>query len=233
MLEINNIFSGYGKVVALQGVSLTVSKGQIVTIIGTNGSGKSTILKTIIGIVPILEGNVFFNGNRIGGLRSNKIVRRGISIVPEGRQIFPDLTVRENLRIGAYSRKKKFGMDEDYERVFRIFPVLKKRLRQQGGTLSGGEQQMLAIARALMARPQFLLMDEPSLGLAPLVIEDIFKVIRQINNEGVTILLVEQNVHMALSVAEHGFVLDSGKIVLEGKSSSLAEDELVQRSFLG
>ena len=233
MLEINNIFSGYGKVVALHGVSFKVVEGQIATIIGTNGSGKSTILKSIIGLIPILRGSVLFKGEKISGLRSNKIVRKGISIIPEGRQIFPELNVRENLRIGAYSRKSKAGIKEDYERVFRIFPILKNRINQHGGTLSGGEQQMLAIARGLMSRPLFLLMDEPSLGLAPLIIEEIFHVIKQINLEGVTILLVEQNVSMALSAAEYGFVLGSGKIVLEGVSASLVEDELVQKSFLG
>ena len=177
MLEINNIFSGYGKVVALHGVSFKVVEGQIATIIGTNGSGKSTILKSIIGLIPILRGSVLFKGEKISGLRSNKIVRKGISIIPEGRQIFPELNVHENLRIGAYSRKGKAGIKEDYERAFRIFPILRNRITQHGGTLSGGEQQMLAIARGLMSRPHFLLMDEPSLGLAPLIIEEIFHVI--------------------------------------------------------
>lgn len=233
MLTIEQLIAGYGKVIALQGVSLKVTKGDIATIIGVNGSGKSTILKSIIGLLPIMSGSITFQGERIDGLSANNIVRKRISLVPEGRQIFPDLTVRENLRIGAYSRKERLNLGKDYERVFKIFPILKNRLNQDGGTLSGGEQQMLAIGRALMSNPQLLLMDEPSLGLAPLVVKEIFQVIRQINEEGVTILLIEQNVKKALSIAQYGFVLDTGRIILEDKSINLIANELVQKSFLG
>ena len=233
MLRVNQLISGYGKVITLQNVSLGITQGQIATIIGVNGSGKTTILKSIIGLLPIKSGSITFRNERIDGLPANKIVHKGISMVPEGRQVFPNLTVRENLRIGAYSRKEKFKLEKDFERIFQIFPVLKNRLRQDGGTLSGGEQQMLAIGRALMSAPQLLLLDEPSLGLAPLIVKEIFYVIKQINEEGVTILLIEQNVKIALSIAEYGFVLDTGRIVLEDKGINLIENELVQKSFLG
>lgn len=233
MLRVNQLISGYGKVITLQNVSLGITQGQIATIIGVNGSGKTTILKSIIGLLPIKSGSITFRNERIDGLPANKIVHKGISMVPEGRQVFPNLTVRENLRIGAYSRKEKFKLEKDFERIFQIFPVLKNRLRQDGGTLSGGEQQMLAIGRALMSAPQLLLLDEPSLGLAPLIVKEIFYVIKQINEEGVTILLIEQNVKIALSIAEYGFVLDTGRIVLEDKGINLVENELVQKSFLG
>ena len=234
MLIIDQLVAGYGKIGVLRGVSLKVGQGDIVTILGINGSGKSTILKCIIGLLPIMNGSISFRGERIHHLSANSIVRKRISLVPEGRQIFPNLTVHENLRIGGYIRRReKVNLAKDYERVFEIFPVLKNRLGQSGGTLSGGEQQMLAIGRALMARPELLLLDEPSLGLAPFVVREIFDVIKQINQEGVTILLVEQNVKRALSVAEYGFVLDTGKIVLEDQSINLVKNELVQKSFLG
>lgn len=233
MLKVDQLVSGYGKVMALRKVTLKVAQGDIVTIIGSNGSGKSTILKTILGLLPVTSGSITFQGERIDGLSANRIVRKGISLVQEGRQIFPDLTVRENLRIGAYSRKEKSNLGKDYERVFTMFPILKNRLNQDGGTLSGGEQQMLAIGRALMSKPKLLLIDEPSLGLAPLVVEEIFRLIKQINEEGVTILLIEQNVKKALSIARYGFVLDTGRIVLEDESINLIDNEIVQKSFFG
>jgi len=233
MLVLNELSSGYGKIVAVQGVSMTVAQGKIATIIGSNGSGKSTILKTIVGLVRPLNGNITFQDKRIDGLPPYKIVRKGISMVLEGRQIFPELTVRENMIVGTYSRLGKFNLEESYEEVFEIFPVIKNRMNQAGGTLSGGEQQMLSIGRALMSNPKLLLLDEPSLGLAPFMVKEIFKVMNKINQRGVTILIVEQNVRMAFSVAEYGFVLDTGRIVLKDNCISLAGNELVQRSFLG
>ncbi len=233
MLTLEQVIAGYGKVIALQSVSLKIVQGDIATIIGTNGSGKSTILKSIIGLIPIMSGSIAFRGDRIDGLSANQIVRKRISLVPEGRQIFPDLTVRENLRIGAYCRADRSDLGKDYEQVFSIFPVLRGRLHQDGGTLSGGEQQMLAIGRALMSNPQLLLLDEPSLGLAPLLVKEIFHVINEINKQGMTILLIEQNVKKALSIAKYGFVLDTGRITLEDESVNLVKNELVQKSFLG
>jgi branched-chain amino acid transport system ATP-binding protein len=218
---------------ALQDISLKLEQGQIVTLIGANGSGKSTLLKSIVGLLPAKSGTISFLGERIDGLRANKIVRKGISLVPEGRQIFPNLTVNENLRIGAYSRKDKSKLKDDYDKVLIFFPILKKRLQQKGGNLSGGEQQMLAIARALMSRPKLLLLDEPSLGLAPIVVREIYAIIVQINQEGFSILLIEQNVKMALTVAQYGFVIESGRIILEGEAGFLSENELVQKSYLG
>lgn len=233
MLAINQLRSGYGRVVALQDISLKLEEGQIVTLIGANGSGKSTLLKSIVGLLPPKSGTISFLKERIDGLPANKIVRKGISLVPEGRQIFPNLTVNENLRIGAYSRKDKSKLKDDYEKVLTILPVLKKRLQQKGGTLSGGEQQMLAIARALMSRPKLLLLDEPSLGLAPIIVREVYGSIVEINREGFSILLIEQNVKMALTVAQYGFVIESGCIALEGEALFLSENEHVQKSYLG
>jgi branched-chain amino acid transport system ATP-binding protein len=233
MLTINQLKSGYGRVMALQDISLKLEQGQIVTLIGANGSGKSTLLKSIVGLLPVRSGTISFLGERIDGLPANKIVSKGISLVPEGRQIFPNLTVNENLRMGAYSRKDKSKLKDDYDNVLTFLPILKGRLQQKGGTLSGGEQQALAIARALMSRPKLLLMDEPSLGLAPIVVRDIYAIIVQINQEGFSILLIEQNVKMALTVGQYGYVIESGRIVLEGEADFLSKNEHVQKSYLG
>ena len=226
MLEISSIYSGYGKVIAIQGVDLQVERGQIVSLIGTNGSGKSTIIKNILGIQSITKGSIYFDGNKISCLTPNKIVRKGISLVPEGRQIFPELTVEENLRVGAYCKKNKRHLNGEYEKIYCIFNILKEKRNHPGGSLSGGQQQMLAIGRALMSDPKLLLMDEPSLGLAPLVVKEIFKVVKNINKKGVAVLIVEQNVKMAFSVAEHGFVLDSGKIVFKRKMQCVSKQLL-------
>ena len=233
MLEVNNIHSFYGNIHALKGVSLTVEKGEIVTLIGGNGAGKTTTLRGISGILKPLEGTILFEGENLAPFKPHKLVAKGISMVPEGRGVFARLTVSENLDMGAYVRSDKAEIKEDLERIFSLFPRLKERRTQVAGTLSGGEQQMLATGRALMARPRLLLMDEPSMGLAPVLVESIFEKIVEINKEGMTVLLVEQNASMALSIANRGYVMQTGEIVLHEKASTLQTNKMVQKSYLG
>jgi branched-chain amino acid transport system ATP-binding protein len=233
MLEVENIHSYYGNIHALKGISLTVDKGEIVTLIGGNGAGKSTTLRTITGIMKPLEGRVLLEGEDLAPLKAHEIVYKGIAMVPEGRRIFARLTVAENLDMGAYSRDSKQEIANDLERVYNLFPRLRERRAQIAGTLSGGEQQMLATGRALMARPRILLMDEPSMGLAPVLVELIFDTIRKINEEGTTVLLVEQNALMALSIANRGYVLQTGEIVLHDKAEKLQKNEIIQKAYLG
>lgn len=231
MLKIENLSVSYGGIKALRNISLEVPEGQIVTLIGANGAGKSTTLRSIVGLVKAHEGSIEFCGKNIMHLPTNKIIEQGITLVPEGRRVFPDLTVLENIKIGAYLRRD--NLDDDIEWVYSIFPRLKERSWQLAGTLSGGEQQMLAVARALMSHPKLLMMDEPSLGLAPLVIRDIFNVIQEINKQGVTILLIEQNANMALKVAHTAYVLETGNITLSGTGAELLENEAVKEAYLG
>jgi branched-chain amino acid transport system ATP-binding protein len=234
ILELLNVESNYGPVQALRGVSLAVPEGQIVAILGANGAGKTTTLKTISGIIAPRKGQVKFRGQDIQGLSPDKIVRAGIVHVPEGREMFPLLNVEDNLRMGAYTRGDADGVARDLEAVFGYFPILRERASQEAGQLSGGQQQMLAIARALLARPSVILMDEPSLGLSPKLTKDIFDIVLRINRErGVTILLVEQNAHMALKIADYGFVLETGRIVMEDTGSRLSEKEDIREFYLG
>ncbi|MDK2992218.1 MAG: branched-chain amino acid transport system ATP-binding protein [Clostridiales bacterium] len=233
MLELNDIHVFYGAIHAIQGISLTVREGEIVSLIGANGAGKSTTLNTICGLIRPKNGSITFMGNDITHLSPADIVKLGISQVPEGRRIFTNMTVLENLELGAYKRADKDGIRQDIEDVYKRFPRLKERQRQIAGTLSGGEQQMLAIGRALMARPRLLLMDEPSMGLAPILVKEIFEIIKEINNAGTTILLVEQNAHMALSIANRAYVLETGRIALEGPANELADNPQVQKAYLG
>ena len=234
MLELRNVETFYGNIMALKGISLSVSEGEIITLIGANGAGKSTTLMTICGVVPARRGEILFMGRSIRQMEPHEIVALRISQVPEGRRIFPLLTVTENLDMGAFLRKDKADIARDMEYIFSLFPILKERCHQQGGTLSGGEQQMLAISRALMARPRLLLLDEPSLGLAPLVVQLIFRMIEKINEENrTTILLVEQNANMALKIAHRGYVMENGRITLEGVAASLLDNEDVKRAYLG
>lgn len=233
ILEVENIHSYYGNIHALKGISLTVEKGEIVTLIGANGAGKSTTLRTISGLMKPRQGTVRFDGEDLAPFKPHDIIYKGMSMVPEGRRIFARLTVSENLEMGAYSRKRGPELASDLERVFTLFPRLKERRTQVGGTLSGGEQQMLATGRALMAHPRLLLMDEPSMGLAPVLVESIFDTITQINKEGTTVLLVEQNALMALSVASRGYVLQTGEIVISDSSEALKKNKTVQKSYLG
>ena len=232
-LSLSGVVVRYGAIEAVKGISLTAEEGEIVTLIGGNGAGKTTTLKTISGLLHPAAGEIHFVGEQIGRRRPHEIVRMGVCQAPEGRLIFPRMTVRENLEMGAFVRTDRAGIDEDYERVFTLFPVLKDRLGQAGGTLSGGEQQMLAIGRALMARPRMLLLDEPSMGLAPMFVERIFEIIRTINQQGTTILLVEQNAQMALQTAHRGYVIESGIIVLEDEASRLLGNDQVRKSYLG
>ena len=231
MLKIENLSVSYGGIKALRNISLEVPEGQIVTLIGANGAGKSTTLRSVVGLVKAHEGKIEFNGKNILNLPTNKIIEQGITLVPEGRRVFPDLTVLENIKIGAYLRND--NLDEDIEWVYSLFPRLKERSWQLAGTLSGGEQQMLAVARALMSKPKLLMMDEPSLGLAPLVIKDIFNIIQEINKQGVTILLIEQNANMALKIAHTAYVLETGNITLSGSGAELLENEAVKEAYLG
>ena len=234
LLELRNVETFYGNIMALKGINLSVNEGEIITLIGANGAGKSTTLMTICGIVPPRRGEILFLGKPIHRVEPHEIVALGVSQVPEGRRIFPLLTVTENLAMGAYLRNDGGEIARDMEYIFSLFPILKERRHQQGGTLSGGEQQMLAISRALMARPRLLLLDEPSLGLAPLVFQLIFRMIPKINREnGTTILLVEQNANMALKIAHRGYVLENGRITLEGAAESLLNNEDVKRAYLG
>jgi len=233
MLEIRGLSVHYGGIHALQGIDIDVPEGKIVTLIGANGAGKSTTLRSIVGLVKTSGGKVVWNGDTLTGMATKDIVSKGLVLVPEGRRIFPNLTVEENLMLGAYSRSDKAGIAADEEKVFALFPRLKERVRQKGGTLSGGEQQMLAVARALMTKPKLLMMDEPSLGLAPLVVKMIFDIIRAINKEGTTVLLIEQNAKAALEIADYGYVLETGRIILEGKGRELLADDRVRKAYLG
>jgi len=234
MLKLNNIKTYYGNIQALKGVSIEVSEGEIITLIGANGAGKTTTLMSVSGIVPPRSGEIIFEGNPIHDLPGNDIVALGLSQVPEGRRIFPYLTVAENLDMGAFLRTDSSGIKEDMEYIFDLFPILAERRNQAGGTLSGGEQQMLAISRALMAKPRLLLLDEPSLGLAPLVVKQIFDIIRKINAEhNTTIFLVEQNANMALKIAHRGYVMENGKITLTDTASSLLANDDVRKAYLG
>ena len=234
LLELQNVETFYGNIMALKGISLSVAEGEIITLIGANGAGKSTTLMTICGITPPRSGTIRFRNRPIEQTEPHEIVGLGISQVPEGRRIFPLLTVTENLAMGAFLRKDSAEIARDREYLFSLFPILKERRHQPGGTLSGGEQQMLAISRALMARPSLLLLDEPSLGLAPLVARLIFRIIRQVNEERrTTILLVEQNANMALRIANRGYVMENGRITMEGSAESLLDNEEVKRAYLG
>jgi len=232
-LRLKDVVSGYGQIMAIKGVSLHVDAGEIVALIGSNGAGKSTTLRTISGLLRPRAGEIWFEGGRIDRVPPHKIVALGISQSPEGRAIFGRLTVMENLRLGAYQRASRAEISADLERVLALFPRLRERMKQDGGTLSGGEQQMLAIARALMARPRILLLDEPSMGLAPVLVETIFRTIIEINREGTTILLVEQNAAMALQVATRGYVLESGAIAMEATAAELRGSDMVRRTYLG
>lgn len=233
MLELKDVHTYYGNIHALKGISLTVNDGEIVTLIGSNGAGKSTTLRTIQGLNKPRSGSVVLDGVELHKLPAHQIAALGVAQSPEGRMIFPRMTVLENLEMGAYVRKDRTGFNEDLEHVFKLFPRLKERINQKGGTLSGGEQQMLAMGRALMAKPKILLLDEPSMGLAPLLVELIFEIIQEINKEGTTVLLVEQNALMALSIAHRGYVLQTGEIILSDNAQSLKNNEMVQKSYLG
>jgi branched-chain amino acid transport system ATP-binding protein len=233
MLTLENISVNYGAINALKGVSMHVERGEVITLIGANGAGKTTTLRTITGLLSPRDGRVVYEGEEISGTPTHKLVARGIAMSPEGRGVFANLTVRENLQMGAYLQKDKRKQAEDMERAFRMFPRLKERETQKAGTLSGGEQQMLAMGRALMSRPRLLLLDEPSLGLAPLVVHTIFEAIEEIRSEGTTILLVEQNAHAALGHSDRAYVLETGRIVMEGPSKELAADPRIKEAYLG
>jgi branched-chain amino acid transport system ATP-binding protein len=233
MLEVTDLHTYYGNIHALKGISLTVEQGEIVTLIGGNGAGKTTTLRTITGLIKPREGHVLLNGEELTPFKAHDIVYKGVAMIPEGRGIFARLSVAENLDLGAYTRKDRAEIEPDLERVYTLFPRLQERRKQVAGTLSGGEQQMLAIGRALMARPRLLLLDEPSMGLAPILVEGIFNTVREINKEGTTILLVEQNALMALSIAQRGYVLQTGQIVLQDTAENLQRNELVQKAYLG
>ena len=233
MLELADVHTYYGNIRALRGVSLSVAPGEIVTLIGSNGAGKTTTLRTILGTVRPRRGSVTFNGHRLDTLATDRIVRLGVAQSPEGRRIFPRMTVLENLELGAFARPDRAAIAPDLERVFALFPRLAERTAQQGGTLSGGEQQMLAIGRALMAHPTLLQLDEPSMGLAPILVETIFHIVQDINRQGTTILLVEQNARMALRVAHRGYVIQTGRIVLQAAAVELLRSDLVRKTYLG
>jgi branched-chain amino acid transport system ATP-binding protein len=233
MLELNNVHAFYGNIHALKGISIEVNEGEIVTLIGANGAGKSTTLKTISGLLKPRTGSITFEGEDLTAFPAHEIVYKGIAMVPEGRGVFAKLTVIENLDMGAFSRTDREGIAADLNRVMTLFPRLEERRKQIAGTLSGGEQQMLATARALMAHPRLLLMDEPSMGLAPVLVESVFETIQEINQEGTTVLLVEQNAHMALQVADRGYVLQTGEIVLKDSAKGLRDNEEVQKAYLG
>jgi branched-chain amino acid transport system ATP-binding protein len=233
LLEIENMHSYYGHIHALQGISLTVEEGEVVTLIGSNGAGKTTTLRSIHGILPPREGRIIFDGEEIQGTPAHELIGRGIAQSPEGRKIFFRMTVRENLEMGAYHRNDRSEIQQDMDRVFDLFPRLKERTKQEAGTMSGGEQQMLAIGRALMSRPRLLLLDEPSMGLAPVLVERIFETIREINTQGTTILLVEQNANVALEIATRGYVLETGEIVTSASAEKLREDPTVREAYLG
>ncbi|SOC36579.1 ABC transporter ATP-binding protein [Ureibacillus acetophenoni] len=232
MLKLTNVETFYGQIQALKGIDLEVNEGKIITLLGANGAGKSTTMKTIAGLLKPKNGSVEFNGENVTGLRPDQLLRKGISLVPEGRAILTSMTVLENLEMGAYQRNDK-DVRNDIEDVMQRFPILKERQTQMAGTLSGGQQQMLAIARALLSKPKLLLLDEPSMGLAPLIVADIFKIIKEINEAGTTVLLVEQNAKQALKIADYGYVMETGKIIIEGSAQSLLEDPRVVEAYLG
>ena len=233
MLKIEDLHVSYGGIQAVKGISLEVPDGKIVTLIGANGAGKSTTLRTIAGLVPAQSGQIFLQDEKITNLSSDRIVSKGITLVPEGRRVFPDMTVLENLKIGAYLRRDRPEMEKDLQWVYDLFPRLKERSWQAAGTLSGGEQQMLAVGRALMSRPKIMMMDEPSLGLAPIVVQGIFEIIREINRQGVTILLIEQNANMALKVTDQAYVMETGRITRQGTGQELLNDESIKEAYLG
>ncbi len=233
MLEVKDLVVSYGAIKALKGISFTVKPGTIVTLIGANGAGKTTTLRTISGLIRAQEGHIYFMGDEITNIPAHRIVQMGITHVPEGRRIFPDLTVRENLELGAWTLRDPKLKKEKLEQVFELFPRLKERQKQMGGTLSGGEQQMLAVGRALMTESQLVLLDEPSMGLAPMLVEEIFKVLKRINEEGKTILLVEQNAEMALQLADYAYVLEVGEITMEGPAKEILENPKVKEAYLG
>jgi len=233
MLDVKNIEVAYGKIVAVKDISLTVNKGEIVTLIGSNGAGKSTTLRTISGLIKPRKGEITFEGRRIDGKPGHEVVELGICHSPEGRRIFPRMSVRENLELGAFLRKDKAGISEDFDRVLNLFPRLKERVEQRAGTMSGGEQQMLAVSRALMGSPKILLLDEPSMGLAPVLVEMIFETIKKIREQGTTILLIEQNANAALEVADRAYVVESGSVRMSGKASDLRKDDAVTKAYLG
>ncbi len=232
LLKVSNVETFYGQIQALKGISLNVEEGKIVTLLGANGAGKSTTMKTIVGLLKPKKGMVEFLGENVTGLRPDQLLRRGIALVPEGRAILSSMTVIENLDMGAYHRKDK-NVEREIEEVMERFPILRERKSQLAGTLSGGQQQMLAIARALLSKPKLLLLDEPSMGLAPLIVADIFKIIKEIKDAGTTVLLVEQNAKQALKIADYGYVMETGKIIIEGKASDLLEDPRIVEAYLG
>jgi branched-chain amino acid transport system ATP-binding protein len=233
LLEVNNAHSFYGNIHALKGISLTVNEGEIVTLIGGNGAGKTTTLRTISGLMQPRKGSIYFRGEDTVQYKANQLVKKGISMVPEGRGVFAKLTVQENLDMGAFQRNDRDGIKEDLERIYGLFPRLAERRRQLAGTMSGGEQQMLAMGRAMMSQPELLLLDEPSMGLAPVLVELIFDIIEDINKEGITVLLVEQNAHMSLQIAHRGYVIQTGEIVLSDTAKALQQDPTVQKAYLG
>jgi len=233
LLKIDDLQVYYGGIHALKGITLEVNEGEIVTLIGANGAGKTTLRRTISGLVSAKDGNIFYRNTNLRAIPPHEVVAHGVCQVPEGRIVFANLTVKENLDLGAYLRKDKKGVAKDLENVYTLFPRLKERAKQISGTLSGGEQQMLAIGRALMSKPNLLLLDEPSLGIAPVIVRDIFKIIREINKGGTTIMLVEQNAHMALKVANRAYVMETGSIVMSGNASDLAKDDRVRKAYLG
>ncbi|HVE17742.1 MAG TPA: ABC transporter ATP-binding protein [Ilumatobacteraceae bacterium] len=233
MLTVDDIHVFYGNIAAVNGISLTVYPGEIVTLIGGNGAGKSTTMRTISGLLKPKRGEIHFEGERVSGLKGHEVAQRGIAQSPEGRRIFPRMTVTENLELGAFLRNDKAGIAADMDRVFELFPRLKERLVQKSGTLSGGEQQMLAMGRALMASPKLLLLDEPSMGLAPVLVEQVFATIKKVNEQGTTVLLVEQNALVALNIADHAYVLETGLITLEGPADELAHNDEVRKAYLG
>jgi len=233
LLKVRDVVTAYGKIEALKGVSLEVTQGSITCLLGPNGAGKTTLMMSIAGILKPKKGAILFGGEDIAGRAPHAIVAKGVALVPENRLVFPTMTVLENLHAGAYQRRDKLAIGDDIERMFARFPRLQERKAQQAGTLSGGEQQMLAVARALMSRPKLLLMDEPSLGLAPLVVEEIFRIVADLHKDGTTIFLVEQNAHMALKVAQHFYLMEQGKVSFSGTPGALAEDEVIRRAYLG
>ena len=233
LLQVSDIATAYGNIEALKGVSLSATDGEITCLLGPNGAGKTTLMMTIAGILKPRRGSITLRGDEIAGRAPRHIVEQGIALVPENRLVFPDMTVEENLRAGAFARNDTAGVEKDVQAMFARFPRLEERSSQNAGTLSGGEQQMLAISRALMARPKLLLMDEPSLGLAPLIVEDIFRIIRELNDDGTTIFLVEQNAHMALKVANHFYLIEQGRVVFDGIPGEMEEGEVIKRAYLG
>ncbi|MDD4503203.1 MAG: ABC transporter ATP-binding protein [Clostridiaceae bacterium] len=233
MLKIDDLVVAYGGIEALKGISLEVEEGKIITLIGANGAGKSTTLRTIMGLVKPKHGTITYMGKNLLEMKTQNMVSQGITLVPEGRRIFPNLSVLENLKVGAFARNDEKGIQEDMELVYNLFPILKERSWQVAGTLSGGEQQMLAVGRALMSRPKLMMMDEPSLGLAPLIVKDIFSIIKEVNKQGVTILLIEQNANAALHIADLGYVMETGRIILKGTGEELLKNPDVRKAYLG